>query len=56
MKERRLRRRIFGEMMLEIMDVENKSYRCMKCEGKPVEEHGRYCPERKKKPLNSSSS
>jgi len=30
------------------MDEKNKGYRCMKCEGKPVEEHGLYCPKRKK--------
>ena len=29
----------------------NKEYRCMKCEGKNVEHHGRYCPEGKKEKL-----
>ena len=29
--------------------MENKNYRCMKCEGKNVREHGLYCPERDKK-------
>lgn len=32
-----------------MMDEENKGYRCFKCEGKNVPEHGRYCPKRKKK-------
>lgn len=27
----------------------NDEYRCMKCEGKNVKSHGRYCPEAKKK-------
>jgi len=29
------------------MLTNNKGYRCMKCEGKNVREHGRYCPNRK---------
>lgn len=28
--------------------MNNKGYRCMKCEGKNVSSHGRYCPEVKK--------
>ena len=31
------------------MDEENKGYRCMKCEGKNVKDHGRFCPSRKRK-------
>lgn len=29
------------------MNEVNKEYRCMKCEGKNVLEHGLYCPNRK---------
>ena len=38
------------------MDEDNRGYRCFKCEGKNVKEHGAYCSERKKKTLNSRSS